>query len=157
MPTKFTINSILFIALTLTAASTANADINTMGNICHPLNLPAADLNWSENGITNLAPRDQTVVCAVPRSPIAANTAASFIVEGSNRTGTISHCSLVVANGAGSKSFESFDMAGATSRNLITFSPARIANSDYVELTCTLVAANNGPGGIIRGIIAVGP
>lgn len=158
---KFTILGSLFLAGALAALGAAAhaAAINTSGVVCQNLGpgSQAGGIYYVINGAGNFSPDPRQVVCAVPRSPLAAGTIPTFFIDGSNSV-TATTCTLFVYTPGmlpQSRTFtEGSGVGGAFRvwRHVVQFPPNSIGVSDYASLVCTL------PGnfhGVILGVTSV--
>jgi hypothetical protein len=140
--------------------ATANADnINTSGVLCQNFNASQAlDIDYLSTGVRNLATSARSVICAIPRSPLAATPLTTFFVDGQNNPGTSTSCTVTVYSYFGTiRSTQSFteigEASGRTWDHFVTMSP-QPSTFDYASVVCTLPAS---AGGRLFGVIAVQP
>src|SRR3954452_24149117 len=87
----------LFLAAALASlGSGAHADnINTTGTVCNNFNAgEAQDLDYVGTGVRIANTAARTVICAIPRSPLAAGATLEFIVDGTNSGANSTTCTL---------------------------------------------------------------
>src|ERR1700748_3129735 len=76
----------------------AHADnINTSGVLCQNFNAAQAlDIDYLTNSVRNIATTPRSVICSVPRSPLAAGALPEFFIDGQNSANTTTSCTLSV-------------------------------------------------------------
>jgi hypothetical protein len=92
------IGSLFLVGILASFGVTAYADnINTSGVVCQNFNAAQAlDIDYLTNGVRNLNAAARSVICSLPRSPLAASAIPEFFVDGQNNTGTSTSCTLTV-------------------------------------------------------------
>jgi len=150
---------LLFAAGTLaTITATASADnINTSGVLCQNFNArEALDIDYISSGVRNLAAAPRLVICAMPRSPLAATPFRTFYVDGQNNAGTATSCTITVYSYQGIiQSTQSFtESAGPAPWDHGVTMPVVPGTFDYASLLCSLPA---NAGGTLFGVTAIQP
>jgi hypothetical protein len=145
----------LFLAAALASlGSAAHADnINTSGTVCNNFNAgEAQDVDYVGNGVRIANTAARSVICAIPRSPLAAGALPEFFVDGTNSGANSTSCTLFVYNfsGAITQSF-SFTRTG-TYDQAVTFPVGGVGTFDYADVLCTLPGSF---GGVLFGVTSV--
>ncbi|HEY0481442.1 MAG TPA: hypothetical protein VGD37_28195 [Kofleriaceae bacterium] len=157
--------ALLFSAAGVTAiAAPASADnINTSGVICQNFNAAQAlDIDYFGNRVENVNAAARTIVCAIPRSPLATIPPTFFFVDGHNNPNTVTSCTVTVYDFQGNvRLLQSFTENGGAAGltwdfpvNMLTPAGMTPAFFDYASLVCTIPASR---GGSIFGVTAVQP
>jgi hypothetical protein len=131
------------------AATLDAANIVTGGVICRNFNASQAlDIDYLTSGVRNINAAARTVICPVPRSPLAAGDTPLFHVAGRNNPGTQTTCTLFVHNGLGTfVASQSFTVPGSNPPLWIlnySFPVGTVGASHDVSALCTLPGNGNG-------------
>jgi hypothetical protein len=150
-------------AVVLAGAVTHAGNINTSGVVCHSYNAAQRlDIDHLVTGVRNLNQAARQVVCAVPRSPLAAGAIPTFWIDGHDDAGTCTSCTATMFRFTGvmAASHSVKTCAPATSSldwtQVMSFptNPEPDSAGDYVRVLCTLPGRGTG---IIYGITATTP
>jgi hypothetical protein len=148
------LGSLFLIAALASLGSAAHADnINTSGTICNNFNAgQAQDLDYVVTGVRNANASPRAVICAVPRSPLAAGAAPSFFVDGTNSGANTTSCTLFTYSFGGAIT-QSFSFTGVgTYDQFVSFAVNGVGTFDYASLLCTLPGSF---GGVLFGATSI--
>lgn len=128
--------------------------ISSHGTICNPYGtMVSTDLLYTESGVwNNIATQTRSVICSVPRIPVAGG-GQTFVIEGTNAPGKTTTCAALVFSSTGTFiSSKSFSSTGLPYTRSLVFNATELPNFAYVNVICTLPANR---GGYVRGIRAL--
>lgn len=156
MSSKSVLLGSLLIGGLVSIGGPAEANINTSGTACQNYNAAEAlDIDYLVSGVRNVNASPRSVICPLPRSPIAAGTRAGFWINGHNDDGTTTACTLFVTSYLGRPvGSMSFTATAGDWDTLVEFAADVVTTYDYVSVLCSL--PGNG-GGVIRGVTARQP
>jgi hypothetical protein len=158
----------LFLAAGLAfSASSAHADnLNTSGTICRSAaGSQVEDISASAFGVRNTNVAMRSVVCSVPRSPLAnfgPVVIPSYFIDGRNNPGTCTQCTLSMYRYTGVLSAMATVTGCATPIAPVDWDLAvplpPVATGtdtyDYASVTCALPGSSNG---VLYGITVIQP
>lgn len=150
----------LFVAGGLaTSGAVAHADnINTSGVLCQNFNAAEAlDIDYFTFGVRDINAAARSVICSIPRSPLATGATPEFFVDGENFGTTSTSCTLTIYTFGGTvtQSMSFTESSTGTTRtwdHAVLFPVGSIGTFDYASALCTL------PGGgqaVLFGITSV--
>jgi hypothetical protein len=148
------LGSLFLAAAVASLGSAAHADnINTSGTVCNNFNAgEAQDVDYVGTGVRIANAAARTVVCAIPRSPLAAGAIPEFFVDGTNSGANSTSCTLFTYSFTGAITQSFFFTRTGTYDQLVTFAANGVGTFDYADVVCTLPG---GFGGILFGITSV--
>jgi len=133
------------------ASQVQAANITVKGGSCHALQfLPTTvpePLHFSDGSIANPTGDSRyTVVCDVPRQPLAATaTAGGFYVDGTNFPGQQTTCTLASFNFTGVfLGSQTFTESFTTYDHFVSLPASQLGTWAYIALTCSLPASGFG-------------
>ncbi len=136
-------------------APTHAANINSNAAVCHG-ETPSdqSSMALSSIGVVTFAsnPFYTWVVCAVPRSPLAAGaTSGSFYVDGNNPAGKSTICAVYAYGWTGLfLGSSTVNTSDASYGVLVTLTSGQLGTYTYTSLLCGIP-----PGGVLRGVTTV--
>lgn len=150
------LGSLLIGALASISSPAAADNINTSGAVCQNYNAwQALDIDYLSTGVRNANASPRPVICAVPRSPLAAGTRAGFWINGSNNNDTSTSCTVYVTSYTGRfVASMSITGTGAGWDRFVEFADNTVSTFDYVDMVCTLPGSY---AGTIHGVTARQP
>ncbi len=143
------------IILSAFSVSASATNINTSGTACHAYNAAqVADIDYIQSGARNYATSPRSVICPVPREPLASGATTGYVyVDGSNAAGTSTSCTLSSYNYNGTfLGSVSFTSSAATYDNGLSLTSAQLSTFAYTAVLCTLPANS---GSTIFGVTAI--
>jgi hypothetical protein len=130
----------------------ADADnINTSGVLCQNFNAgEALDIDYVANGVRNINAGARSVICSLPRAPLASGLGATFFVDGQNFNNTTTTCTVFVYTFGGTITLSStFTEPAVPGPNVVwdhnvTFPVDSVATFDYASVLCSIPGSVNG-------------
>lgn len=145
------------VAIAATPLAPARAtNINTGTVECQVAFAPAIQIFRSDFGVATLdiTTTPQSVICSVPRSPLAAGaTVGQFYVDGDNWNGASTSCAISAFDQDGHLAIIStFTTSANHYDQLVTLPADRLSPLGHTTLSCTLPAFGNGT---LRGVTSL--
>jgi hypothetical protein len=142
----------LFVAGALAVSgSAAHADnINSSGVLCQNFNASEAlDIDYLTTSVRDINASARSVICSIPRSPLATGATPEFFVDGSNSANTSTTCTVTTYSFLGtvtqSLTFtEAGGTAGRTWDHFVTFPVNGVGTFDYASVLCTIPGSGQG-------------
>ena len=140
-------------ATCLAPASATNLNIGTTE--CQVAFATASQIFRTDFGVDTLDTTDQpqSVICSVPRSPLAAGVAGAFYVDGDNYNGASTSCAISSFDQDGHLAqIATFSTASPHYDMFVSILPDRMPVLGHTTLSCLLPAHANG---MLRGVTSI--
>lgn len=150
----------LFVAGALAASgSVAHADnINTSGVLCQNFNASEAlDIDYFTNAVRDINAAGRSIICSMPRSPLAAGAIPEFFVDGQNSPNTSTTCTVTTYSflGTVTNSLTFTESATTVTRqwdHLVQFAANTVGTFDYASVLCFIPGSGQG---LLFGVTSV--
>ena len=131
------------------------ANINTGAVECQVAFATASQIFRTDYGVDTLDTTEtpQSVICSVPRSPLAAGASGAFYVDGDNYNGASTSCAISSFDQDGHLAqIATFVTAAAHYDVFVSILPDRMPVLGHTTLSCLLPAHANG---MLRGVTSI--